>query len=77
MSKLIKIEIKEIGGLKTNTEVELDKDTGEIRLKTVVKFEANIEPDQLSELLKLQQKGIVINACFTSPQYPLPESAHE
>jgi hypothetical protein len=72
-SQLIKIGITSIGNLNTQTKVELDKNSGELKLITKVSFEAEIQPEAISELLKLQKKGIVINADFMSPQYPLPE----
>jgi len=73
-SKLIKISIPSIGGLKTSTDVQLDKESGELKLVTAVKFEAEMAPEDIAELLRLQKKGIVINASFESPQYQLPEA---
>jgi ribosomal protein S27AE len=56
-SQLIKICIDSIGNLNTQTKVELDKNSGELKLITKVSFEAEIQPESISELLKLQKKA--------------------
>ncbi len=73
----IVIDVPFARNIKTKTECELNKETGEISLVATVSFSAEADPDVIAKLLKIQKKGLIINAQFSSAQYELPEPPAE
>lgn len=68
----VKVEIKDIENLKTNTGVKVEKDKdGEIiarRLMTKVQFEAEVGPESLANVHRLLASEVPVHAVIGSPQ---------